>query len=326
MMKLLKSLMVLILCSVLVLWVPSAPAYNFCGFHDRAFSMTAFHFNSEFWVDMLVTEANKWNQVHSVLNIGRTRSSTVPVTRDGTNVISWISEADLNRFYNLSWAGVVAWTISWTDGGCGRVIEADMFFNPALGLFTPQTQVPYNLGYQETALHELGHVLTLGHEDGSLSVMTSNAAVSNVLYHNDKVGWLRSAASRFGVTDRRDMGVFPLRNAPGSKVYSSLSPATVARGSSVTIRDFNVENLSSALVFSGPSFRVVLENTANGAATNIGTFSWGDFCAFCEWTGNLTYTVPAGIAPAQYRVVAIFQGSDSDATNNRALFGLIRVT
>jgi len=311
---------------MLVLWVPSTTAYNYCGFHDRGFSMTAYHFNSEFWVDMLVTEANKWNQVHSVLSIGRTRSSTVPVTRDGNNVISWIAEADLNRFYNLSWSGVVAWTISWKDGSCGRVVEADMFFNPALSLFTPQTQVPYNLGYQETALHELGHVLTLGHEDGSLSVMTSNAAVSNVLYHNDKVGWLRSAAFRFGVTDRRDMGVFPLRNAPGSKVYSTLSPATVARGSSVTIRDFNVENLSSALVFSGPSFRVVLENTATGAATDIGTFSWGDFCAFCEWSGNLTYTVPAGVSPAQYRVAAIFQGSDSDATNNRAVFGIIRVT
>ena len=326
-MTILKSLLALILCLILVLFVQVTSAYNYCGFHDRGFNMTAYHFNSEFWVDMLVTEAGKWNAVHPVLNIGRTRSSTVPVTRDGNNVISWISEADLNRFYNLSWSGVVAWTISWKDGNCGRVVEADMFFDPALSLFTPQTQVPYNLGFQETALHELGHVLTLGHEDGSLSVMTSNNAVSDVLYHNDKVGWLRSASFRFGTTDRRDMGVFPLQNAPGSKIYSTLAPATMAHGRSVTIQNLNVENLSSGLAFSRPSYRVVLENTATGTPTDIGTFSWsGDFCAFCEWGGNLTYTVPNGIAPGRYRVVAIFQGADSDSTNDRAVFGTIQVT
>jgi hypothetical protein len=319
----LKLVLLLVLCGLLVLSVPSTSAYNFCGFHDRGFNMTAYHFNSEFWVDMLVAEAGKWNAVHPVLNIGRTRSSTVPVTRDGNNVISWISEADLNRFYNLSWSG----TLAWKDGNCGRVTEADVFFNPGLGLFTPQTQVPYNLGFQETALHELGHVLTLGHEDGSLSVMTTNNAVSDVLYHNDKVGWLRSASFRFGTTDRRDMGVFPLQNAPGTKIYSTLAPATVARGANVTIQNFNVENLSSGLAFSNPSYRVVLENTATGAATDIGTFFWGgDFCAFCEWNGNLSYTVPGGIAPGQYRVVAIFQGSDSDSTNDRAVFGAIQVT
>lgn len=322
----LKLLLALGLCGMLVLCVPSTSAYNYCGFHDRGFNMTAYHFNSEFWVDMLVAEAGKWNTVHPVLSIGRTRSSTVPVTKDGNNVISWISEADLNRFYNLSWSGTLAWTISWTDGNCGRVTEADMFFNPSLSLFTPQTQVPYNLGYQETALHELGHVLTLGHEDGSLSVMTASATVSDVLYHNDKVGWLRSASFRFGTTDRRDMGVFPLRNAPGNKVFSTLAPSTVARGGNVTIQNFNVENLSSALAFSNPSYRVVLENTATGAATDMGTFFWGgDFCAFCDWSGNLTYTVPGGIAPGQYRVVAIFQGSDSDTTNDRAVFGTIQV-
>lgn len=324
-MRIRKTILALGLYSLLLQPVSYAQAYNYCGFHDRTYNMTAFHFNSEFWVDMLVAEANKWNAVHPVLSIGRTRSSTVPVGRDGRNVIGWISEADLNRFYNLSWAGTVGWTITWTDGSCGRFVESDMFFNPGITLFTPQTQVPYNLGYQEIALHELGHAVTLGHEDGSLAVMTTNNAVSDVLYHNEKVGLLRSAAFRFSVTDRRDMGVFPLRNTSGSKIYSTLSPSTVSRGANVTIRDFSVENLSSGLVFSNPSYRVVLENTATGASTDIGWFSWGNFCAFCEWSGNLTYTVPASISPDQYRVVAIFQGSDSDATNNRAVFGTIRV-
>ncbi len=301
-------------------------AYVYCGYHDRTFSMTAYHWNSEFWVNMLVNEANKWNSVHSVLNIGRARSSTVPVGNDGRSVISWIGESDLNRFYSLSWSGAVGWTITWYSGGnCTRITEADVFFNPGITLFTQQTQVPYNLGYQEIALHELGHVVTQDHEDGTLAVMTSGMAVSDVLYTSDKVGWLRSADFSFSVTDRRDMGVFPLRNSGTNKIYSTLSPATVLRGNNVTIRDFTVQNLSSSLVEMNPSFKVYLENTATGTSTEIGWFSWGQFCAYCDWSGNLTYRIPSGMAIGNYRVVAVYQGSDSDNSNGRAVFGTIQV-
>jgi hypothetical protein len=202
-----------------------------------------------------------------------------------------------------------------------------MFFNPAITLFTAQINVPYNLGFQEIALHELGHAVTLDHEDRSLSVMTTNNAVSDVLHHNDKVGWIRSAAQKFNPLPipREDMGIFPLRNSSGGKTYSTLSPTVVARGASVTIQDFSVENLSSVFAFTGPAYRVVLENTSTGNPTDIGSFSWGNFGAFSGWSGNLIYTVPASITPAQYRVVAIFQGSDSDKTNDRAVFGTIQV-
>src|SRR5438034_8959405 len=94
-----------VLCGIGLLAVSPAPAYIYCGFHDRRYEMRAYHFNSEFWVDMLVAEANKWNRVHPVLSINRTRSNTIPVGRDGQSVIAWIGEADLNRFYNLSWSG-----------------------------------------------------------------------------------------------------------------------------------------------------------------------------------------------------------------------------
>lgn len=300
-------------------------AYSYCGYHDRDFSMTAHHWNSEFWVDMLVDEANKWNRVHPVLNIGRTRSSTVPLGKDGRNVIGWINEADLSRVYNLSWSGVVGWAISWKSGNCGRVTEADLFFNPGINLFTPQTQVPYSLGYQEIALHELGHVLTQDHENRLLSVMTSGQAVSNVLYSSDKVGWLRSADSNFNVTDRPDMGVFPLSNAGSDKNYSNLLPTSVSAGQNVTINNLSVENLSSGLVTENPQFKIFLENTATGTSTEIGSFSWGSFCAYCQWSGNLTSQVPFGTRSGTYRVVAAYQAWDSDSSNNRAVFGSIVV-
>jgi hypothetical protein len=324
-MKSMRVVTALTLCCVLLIYAPALNGYVFCGSHDGPFSMIAYHWNSTFWTDMLVAEAAKWNTVHSVLNIAKLKAG-VPLGKDNINVISWINEVSLLSAYGLSWSGTVGWTISWKFNGCGLVDEADVFFNPAITLFTPQTQVPYSLGYQEIALHELGHVVTLDHEDGSLAVMTSNNAVSNVMYHNDKVGWLRSADILLSVTDKSDMGIFPLRNAPGTKVYSTLSPTTVPRGSNVTIRDLSVQNLSSGLAFSGPAFRVTLEKVSGGAPIDIGGFSWGSFCAFCGWSGNLSFTVPNGIAVGTYRVVGTFSGSDSDAKNNRAVFGTIAVS
>jgi hypothetical protein len=305
----------------------SAESYTYCGFHDRRYQMRAIHFNSEFWVNMVVAEANKWNAVHPVLAIDRTRSSTVPLGRDGTSVISWIAEADLKRVYGLSWTGNVGWTVTWTDGTCGRFVESDMFFNPAITLFTPQTAVPFNLGFQEIALHELGHAVTLEHEDGSLSVMTTNNAISDMLHHNDKVGWIRSARQRFNPlpTDQNDMGIFPIRNVPGSKVYSTLLPATVRPGGTVTIKDFTVENLSSVFPFSNPRFRLVLENISTGASTEVGSFSWASFGPFSQWAGDLAFMLPPRTVPARYRVVGIFDGRDDDRSNDRAVFGILSV-
>lgn len=322
-----KFILALLLGEIGLLTALPASAYVYCGFHDRRYEMRAYYFNSEFWVDMLVAEANKWNRIHPVLSINRTRSSTIPAGRDGQSVIGWISEADLNRIYGLSWSGAMGWTITWTDGGCGRFIESDMFFNPAITLFTPQTNVPYSLGYQEIALHELGHAVTLEHEDRSLSVMTGPGTVSNVLHHNDKVGWNRSAAQRFNPLPRpiTDMGIFPLRNASGPKVFSTLSPTIVPRGTQVTINDFSIENLSNVFASENPIFRFALENTSSGVTTEIGTVSFTNFRPFSQWSGNLSFIVPSTAIPSQYRVVGIFQGRDDDNTNDRAIFGTIQV-
>jgi hypothetical protein len=311
-----------------LLTVTPASGYVYCGYHDRPYQMRAYHFNSEFWVDILAAEANKWNAVHPVLSINRERRPTFPAKLgDGQNVIGWINEADLLRLYNRSWGSALAITFSRKERNCGRVLETDLIFNPAITLFTPQTQVPYSQGYQDAALHELGHVLTLGHEERGLALMAPAEVVSDVLHHNEKVGWIRSAAQRFNPlpTPREDMGVFPLRKGDGSEVYASLSPTTVTRGQIVTINDFSVENLSSVFPFTSPRYRVVLENVASGATIEIGWFAWASFAPFSSWSGNLTYRVPSNVPPAVYRVAAVFTGQDSDRTNDRAVFGTIDV-
>jgi hypothetical protein len=318
------------LSALLAILLPAsnASAYVYCGYLDGRFNFRAYHFNSEFWVDMVVAESQKWNRIYPVLSIDRTKSSTVPVGKDGNNIITWLSEASLNKYYNTTWVGSVGLTVTWYDGGtCGRVIEQDMMFNPSVTLFAPQTTVPFQLGFQEIALHELGHAVTLDHEDRSLAVMTTNNAVSNMLHHNDKVGWNRSAAQKFNPLPSpiNDMGVFPLRNAPGAKTYSTLSTGLVARGASLTIRDFSVENLSNVFPFSNAAFRIVFENTATGAVVEIGTLTWANFNPFSGWSGNLTFNVPVSAPLANYRVAAILKGTDDDSSNNRAVFGTVTV-
>ena len=314
-----------VFCVLGLFGIRDASAYSYCGYHDRAFPMTSYWIGSDFWVNLHAAEAAKWNRVSSVLAINRVNASRLPVGRDGRSVNAFIAEADLRRFYGLSWSGVVGWTISWKSVACGRVLEADLFFNPAISLFTSQTRVPYRLGFQEISLHELGHVLTQNHEDRTLAVMTAGAAVSDVLYASDKVGWLRSASFRLPVTDRRDMGVFPLRNNGAAKIYATLSSTTARRGTSVTVRDMSVQNLSSTLVFSAPSFTFQLQPVVGGAPISAGSFFWSTFCAYCTWAGNLSVTVPASAATGSYDMVVIFNGSDADVTNNRAILGRLSV-
>ncbi len=310
------------------LFSSTASAYVYCGYLDSRFQMRAYYFNSQFWVDMVVAESQKWNRIYPVLNIDRTKSSTIPVGQDGNNIIAWISESGLNRYYNTSWLGSVGLTVTWYNPNtCNRVIEQDVMFNPSITLFAPQTAVPFSLGFQEIALHELGHAVTLDHEDRSLSVMTSNGSVSDMLHHNDKVGWNRSASQKFNPLPSpiNDMGVFPLRNAPGAKTYSTLSPASVARGAALTIKNFTVENLSNVFPVTNASFRMVLENTVTGTVTDMGTLTWATFNPFSGWSGDLTLNVPNSVPPATYRVAVIFKGTDDDSSNNRADFGTVTV-
>ena len=305
--------------------IANAQAFVVCGFHDRPFLMRAIFWNSEFWVDMVANEAGKWNAVHPVVSINRERRSTVPTGRDNLNVISWLSDASMQSAYGSGWGTNVGQTIIWSDGECGRIVEADMIFNPSITLFTPQRQVPYSLGFQEIALHELGHALTLDHEETTPAVMTNGVSVSDVLYTQDKVGWFRSAQFRFSPQDRSDMGIFPLRAAGGTKQYATISPSNVAAGATFTVRDITVENLSSGITFPNPQFRAFLVPTSGAFITTLGTFSWASFCAFCSWGGDLTFRVPPGLAGGQYRLWIEFSGSDNDLSNNVAQIGLITV-
>lgn len=303
----------------------AAEAFSFCSYHDRPFAMRAYHNGPSLYADLAIREAVRWNAVHSVLRVERVAAARVPARGDdGISVVTFLSEYNIQRLYGLSFVGVAAWTVTRKEEDCGRITQADILVNPALTLTAPQTRVPYRLDYQEVVLHELGHVLGLGHEDDVLSVMTAGAAVGNALYRDDKVGWRRAADFRLSPVDRADIGVFPLRNSGTSKVYATLSAGTAARGSTVQVRDVTVQNLSTAIPVTGVVVDLRLER-AGAPPVAVGAATWATFRADSSWSGNLSLTVPAGAASGTYDVVGAYRGSDTDRSNDRAVFGTLRV-
>ncbi|MEI6948419.1 hypothetical protein V9K67_14580 [Paraflavisolibacter sp. H34] len=320
-----KKLLIPLLGCLLALVPARVNSYVYCGYHTTGIALTAYYWNSEFWVNMLVSEAYKWNAIYPVLTINRTKSATIPLRRDNNNVVGWLNETDLKNNYGLSWANnIVGWAVTWKDVTCGRVLEADVFFNPAITLFTQQTEVPYRKGYQEIALHELGHVCAQDHEDRILAVMTAAGAVSDVLYASDKIGWYYSAKNRFAPTDKRDMGIYPLRNTGNQKTYSTIYPNALYKGNYISVRDFTIQNLSVGIAATNIPYKVYLQNLSTYGLTEIGSFVYNGG-GFTQWEGNMSFYVPTSITAGSYKVWAACQTPDMDYTNTWAQFGKITV-
>ena len=78
------------------------------------------------------------------------------------------------------------------------------------------------------------------------------------------------------------------------------------------------------MTHTNPVFEVRLERPG-GFPIRIGQLSVPSWCAFCYWDGDISFRVPPGISLGPYDVVIYFMGSDSDFSNNRAVFGTINV-
>jgi len=315
---------------VLAVGLAAAPAfaYTMCGRHDGSHPLSVYYSQGDFWVDLLQEQAEAWNRVHEVLDLRRVDDDSVPLGRDDLSVVTWLSESDLRRHYNLDWSSAVAWTVTWleTHGGCeARVLETDVLFNPTIDVFAPQEEPPYDLGFQEIALHELGHVLGHEHEDAQLAVMTSNDAVSARLYGSDKVGWLSSAAVLLPVRDEPDMGVYPLRQRGAGRSFSRVEPSRAAPGGVLTVGQLTVQNLSAGEAFDDAAFRVLLRSETGSGERQIGRISWTAFPPYQEWSGSLGFDLPEDVPTGRYRVVIELDGQDVDDSNNLAILGEVEI-
>jgi hypothetical protein len=78
-----------------------------------------------------------------------------PLAGDNVNVIGFTTRADLDRVL-----GSTSFTV---DTVSGAIIEADIFFNSAFAWSAAAAGEPFRQDIESIALHEVGHMLGLGH-------------------------------------------------------------------------------------------------------------------------------------------------------------------
>ncbi|MBI2221663.1 MAG: matrixin family metalloprotease [Acidobacteria bacterium] len=98
-----------------------------------------------------------WEQVPSARFSGTFAGFTGarPFEDDGISVLGYASRPDLDR--------VLAATTFIINTTTGEIVESDIFFNSAFGWSTAQAGEPNRFDVQSIALHEIGHLLGLGH-------------------------------------------------------------------------------------------------------------------------------------------------------------------
>lgn len=105
----------------------------------------------------ITTSFNVWDTVESAELSAQFAGFTAanPVSGDGMTVLGYQSRPDLDR--------VLAATNFIIDVQTGGIVESDIFFNTAFPWSTDQAGITGRHDVQSIAVHEIGHLLGLGH-------------------------------------------------------------------------------------------------------------------------------------------------------------------
>lgn len=199
---------------------------------------------------------------------------------------------------------------------CGTFTETDviMNFDFSRGWTTalPNYSDTGPANYAATALHELGHTLGLHHNFGNLSTMNyfedfagryltvADAAIARLHYPSNLV-------------TTTDMATYPFRYSGAGDGYTStnvasVSPSTVAAGSTFTLHNFTVENpgsvnLSNVVL----SIYLSTDSTITSSDHLVGTLGWATFSALGWWdtSSGWTFTLPGSVPAGTYYIGAI---------------------
>ena len=82
-------------------------------------------------------------------------TAATPSTGDGINVLGFLNRADLDRVL-----GSTSFTVDTTTG---EILESDIFFNSTFDWSVASGGEPGRQDFESIALHEIGHLLGLGH-------------------------------------------------------------------------------------------------------------------------------------------------------------------
>jgi hypothetical protein len=250
----------------------SAQAYKYMyyrgvfGADSRIYGGTTMHLVTcsvnGVYADEFRQAARAWNAVAGMsapISIGTTNKCLV--TRGNrVNEVAWLS-AKASPAHMPASAVAVAW--AWYGWKCGWVycndwVDHDIYFNSDKS-FTTSTDPGASSNFRDVAIHELGHTLSLMHEDRWLSSMGAGftmAGQSQIVPHaDDRLGGRFLYASASKATDAAALrwkyaGIlraFPYPYGTSDPVVLNNGATTVRAGDWVKV-EYNMENLGTEAI------------------------------------------------------------------------------
>jgi hypothetical protein len=280
-----------------------------------------------------------WTWLHNGICLGiwnRFLDLFHPIQSDGfrggnreSEIAAFLDDSALFREYGIHWNKELAFTISWSIGSCGRIVESDIVLNPAYKWTTDPATAFGNSEYvllRPALMHELAH--TWGEQSGSLKE-TYDYDVPTVMhgYYSDVVedgngihaidAKLLRRRYRDQSTPRaiRDVGVESYY-AKGGLVNSTTDRLVYTAGQSITFQNVTVENNGAGPIFDlRLRFFLSKDRKFDASDYQIGKYwrsilFWGELSTY--WT--LKSFVPTAVPAGEYYVLAVvtINGFDND--------------
>lgn len=315
-----------------------------CGYHDLDLVMEQV---PAAWWEWQVVSDNMyvWNQAMDIYRY---------VDDDGgwgdnsvNEFAGYPTSADVNAQYGFGWSpSAVAMHIGGSSGGCTKLNESDICWNPAYS-WTNDFSIALNGTaklLRNVNQHESGHAW--GAQRGSYAE-TYDYDVPTVMhgYYNDIIedGWGIHSTDAYLIRRHyddqrsvngsiRDVGVESYYASNGL-VKSTTDRPAYNPGQSITLNNILVENMTyNAVSDLRIRFYLSTNNIISTSDYQMGSYwVWSSFCAECYNVGNYSTTVPSNLPQGTYYVGAIVTingfGDDDLTWNNRTyLYDTVRIT
>lgn len=233
------------------------------------------------WSDEMEFAAGAFNGVVAsprYLKVTTPASTFAPGNR--VNEVAFTTQATFQETYGpISSSAIGVTSTTRSSSSCTEILETDIFmfvdFTWTLDRTAARAGGPYS--YEEVALHELGHAMSLQHSDGFLTVMNSSTHTSPALWdypHSDEVEGL-VAHSSFSNVSRRNHAILPYADSSLTTVPPSMSRSSAVVGERIFVDGIRAENWGT-LGAEPVEVSWVLSSDPMGEPSDIemGTTSW----------------------------------------------------
>ena len=231
------------------------------------------------------------------------------------DLTGWPTSAQMQSIYGSPWDSNTLGVTWWRSSG-GVIIEADVSLNPAFS-WTLDDEWVFDgssaIGFRQTMLHELGHVVGLDHSFSDLSIMNYAPMVYRAwsLVFADDAGGIRAL-----FPDRSqahtDLAVYLFRTVGYQNWQDATYPSSVQAGTSFTVIH-HVENVGTTRI-DVPTIEWYLSPSRNYGGSyyylETATYSPGLDPFSASYSTTTSLTVPVNVPAGSYYLGAFIRDDE----------------